>query len=389
MNLSLKEHIETDFRPKLSHHIKYSEQFEQQFYTLDGGLILVPLNKNSGFYSTRTEYHEFVELAKNVLLSYNEKVVNPNDNLEFLEDYSIFFEKGFDSITDLTPPSTILNYIPICYPKICLCSEPDSSSNLSIGFGRKNSNSKPCIAGRRSISFDSFFGQGLLRIKKIDYESNQRVLAPPNKSAFQDGVMYKSIFQVIERYAEFSEYFESPIKEMPTQEFISKLLKGINTLQSQDCKEECIRLIKGEGKNREAPFRDWFVTFLSGSYDYVNSEPEKGNGRIDLKVEDKKLGTKIIEFKGWWNNDKDQVVSQIMNYLTDFNYDGYIIIINHNKKKNILKDYQSIIKTPEMNYVMNSVQEIEFDDTKFKYFQTHHYDGIRTKVLTHIILNVY
>lgn len=171
-------------------------------------------------------------------------------------------------------------------------------------------------------------------------------------------------------------------------EFIELILKGMKELQTQDEKAECIKVIKTESKKLEAPFCIWFKTFFSGKYETVNAEPEKGNGRIDLKIEDSSIGTKIIEFKGWWNSDKKQVVSQILSYLTDFETDGYIIIINNNRKK-VDDDYFDLIKSESVKYVENSFEEIDVPKTGYKYFISNHSDRIRTKRLYHFILNVY
>ena len=170
-------------------------------------------------------------------------------------------------------------------------------------------------------------------------------------------------------------------------DFIDSILKGIRELQNQDINAECIRLIKKEQVKHEAQFRNWFKTHFSSKYAYVNAEPEKGNGRIDLKIEDSKTNTKIIEFKGWWNNDKKLVVSQISNYLTDFESDGFIIIIN-DKKKNVEKEYFEIIKSDSIKYVQNTYQ-VKNTESDYKYFISHHHDNIRTKRLYHFIINVY
>jgi hypothetical protein len=171
-------------------------------------------------------------------------------------------------------------------------------------------------------------------------------------------------------------------------ELIESIVKGIKELQSQDVNAECIKIVKRENRNLEAPFRNWFKTFFASKYDYVNAEPEKGNGRIDLKIEDSKLGTVIIEFKGWWNNDKKQVISQISSYLTDFESEGFIIIIN-NKHSDINDEYFKLIKSETTHYLENSYEEVLYKNTEYRYFKSRHKDGIRTKTLYHFILNVY
>lgn len=170
-------------------------------------------------------------------------------------------------------------------------------------------------------------------------------------------------------------------------DFIDSILKGIKELQNQDINAECIRLVKTEKIKHEAQFRNWFKTYFSSKYAFVNAEPEKGNGRIDLKIEDPKVNTKIIEFKGWWNNDKKQVINQISNYLTDFESDGFIIVIN-DKKKNVDNEYFQLIKSDSIKYVQNTYQ-VQETLSGYKYYVSHHYDKIRTKNLYHFIINVY
>jgi hypothetical protein len=177
-------------------------------------------------------------------------------------------------------------------------------------------------------------------------------------------------------------------KDYQNTELVESIIKGIKELQSQDENAECIKIVKRENRNLEAPFRNWFKTFFASKYEYVNAEPEKGNGRIDLKIEDGKLGTVIIEFKGWWNNDKKQVIKQITSYLTDFESEGYIIIIN-NKRSNINEEYFKLIKSETTHYLENSYEEVLYKKTEYRHFKSRHKDGIRTKTLYHFILNVY
>ncbi len=189
------------------------------------------------------------------------------------------------------------------------------------------------------------------------------------------------------KVAENQVYELSNNKSDNNSDFIDSILKAIKELQNQDTNAECVRLIKKEQVKHEAQFRNWFKTYFVGKYSYVNAESEKGNGRIDLKIEDPKIDTKIIEFKGWWNNDKKQVVSQISSYLTDFESDGYIIIIN-DKRKNVENEYFEIIKSDSIRYVQDTYQ-VRNINSGYKYFISKHSDNIRTKKLYHFIINVY
>lgn len=386
MNLTLKEYIESVIKPSLSYHVKYSEFFEKQYEKFSNELIAINFaDKPIYFYSWKEEFEEFNKLLKDKKLTYKNKIVGKGDSWEYLIEFTMYFEKGFNSIDYNTPISIIVNKLPFCPTQSCI--KPENSNNKIIGIGRTSANSKPCIAGSRPISFDSLAGPILLRANKINPETNVRTLISPKKIAFDEGVMFKSIIQVIERYMEFKDYFE--IIDEPSIEFIDVLINGIRELQVQDVSTECIRKIKHDNENNEALFRDWFKTFFAAKYNSVNSEPEKGNGRIDLKIQDIIIGTIIIEFKGWWNTDKKYVTKQIMSYLTDFEINGYIIMINHCKKKNIAENYISLIKTKELGYIDNSFEEKNYRDTGFKYYITKHYDEIRTKTLNHFIINVY
>lgn len=100
--------------------------------------------------------------------------------------------------------------------------------------------------------------------------------------------------------------------------FVKDFILGIRELQLSDTNEECIRKLKEDNKKDESSFRYFFHRWFNAKEYVVVAEPEKGNGRIDLKVTHSVLGDKIIEFKGWWNADKDEIVQQLSSYLTDF-----------------------------------------------------------------------
>jgi len=135
-------------------------------------------------------------------------------------------------------------------------------------------------------------------------------------------------------------------------DFLNTFIQGIHELLMQGDKNDGIIKIKN-GILREQPFQYYFKTYFSSKYDSVEAETQKGNGRIDLKINDKRIGNNIIEFKGWWNRDKKNLTDQICEYLTDFEKEGYIFLINHNKKKNIIEKYKKEIITNKMNYIRN------------------------------------
>lgn len=92
---------------------------------------------------------------------------------------------------------------------------------------------------------------------------------------------------------------------------VSKLHK--ETAKRSITKEDIHRILKYESDNLYDKLSiDIFA------FSYFTAETEKGNGRIDLKIEDSTIDTKIIEFKGWWNNDEKKIAGQINSYLTYF-----------------------------------------------------------------------
>jgi hypothetical protein len=172
---------------------------------------------------------------------------------------------------------------------------------------------------------------------------------------------------------------------------ISAVIEGIKLLQNHDVNEPCIRSVKDNKGDREAGFQYWFKTFLTGRLSEFNitSEEAKGYGKIDLKIANKKLGTYIIEFKGWWNNDRFQSPEQLCAYLTDFEKGGYIFMINHLKTKAIGNEYKSIVTNSKMKFVEGSWKELTFENSDYTYFESRHKFGINEKIIHHFIFNVY
>lgn len=172
------------------------------------------------------------------------------------------------------------------------------------------------------------------------------------------------------------------------EDFLRIFIKGIHELQQQGDKAPCVENIKNK-KLLEAPFQYYFKTFFASIYDSVEAEPQKGNGRIDLKIRDKTIGIKIVEFKGWWHSSKNTIVEQICNYLTDFEKEGYIFIINNNKTKNIINDYKDLITVKETNYITDSWESIIFNKSNFEYFFSRHRLLNKEKIIYHFIFNVF
>ncbi len=170
-------------------------------------------------------------------------------------------------------------------------------------------------------------------------------------------------------------------------DFVTDFIDGIKLLQSQDINADCIRKLKEENKKDESSFRYWFQMCLTMKGYCAEPEPQKGNGRIDLKVMHSTISNKIIEFKGWWNNDKKEIINQLYGYLTEFEGEGYIFMIN-NTKENIVEKYKELIIPSEMKYIDNTWEEILVEPTEYSYFKSKH-NFTRIKTVYHFIFSVY
>lgn len=170
-------------------------------------------------------------------------------------------------------------------------------------------------------------------------------------------------------------------------DFIKDFTNSIHLLQNQDVNAECIRKLKNDDTKDESAFRYWFQMALVMAGYSAEPEPEKGSGRIDLKVSHSSMANKIIEFKGWWNSDKKNVVHQLRGYLTDFEQEGYVFMINH-KRTNIEQEYKEIIMAPEMNYIIGSWSEVIIEPSGYTYFKSEH-SFIRKKIVYHFIFSIY
>lgn len=173
--------------------------------------------------------------------------------------------------------------------------------------------------------------------------------------------------------------------------FIHHLIDGIVNLQADDERATCIKNLRNNGPDKELHFRDYFKTFFAGRFEggTITAEEIKGNRYIDLKISYKEFGEKIIEFKGWWNSDKDIIVDQICGYLTDFHQEGYVFMINPNKQKSIDEDYKKLITTDTMKYLPDSWLAHTSNNTQLTYYESKHKLSIHTKTLYHVIFNAY
>ncbi len=179
-------------------------------------------------------------------------------------------------------------------------------------------------------------------------------------------------------------------KEESVLNFIHNVIDGIRELQSADTNAQCIVNVRNGGKDKETGFRYWFKTFLKGCYReaVISAEEQKGNGRIDLKLTQKPFGVKIVEFKGWWNYSKKKTPEQLCSYLTDFEKEGYIFMINH-LPEDILDAYKVLVTHDSMKYVSDSWKEHKVENADISYYESRHKFSVKEKTIYHFIFNVH
>jgi hypothetical protein len=172
-------------------------------------------------------------------------------------------------------------------------------------------------------------------------------------------------------------------------DFLTDFIEGIRIMQEDGDDSPAIYHHRNKEEKAEALFRDEFSRFFRARKYQAEPESKKGSGRIDLKViVPVTQQKKIIEFKGWWNSDRKEITQQLCGYLSDFEEDGYVFMINHTRQ-DIAAKYQQLIQTPEVNYIQGSWQVIRFEDTGFIYYQSRHNYAPQGKRLHHFIVNIW
>jgi hypothetical protein len=172
-----------------------------------------------------------------------------------------------------------------------------------------------------------------------------------------------------------------------TINFLADFINGIKELQEAGSTAECIKIHRNKARN-EGSFRDWFRTWFRAKGYFAEAEPVKDEGRIDLKVVHRLINNKIIEFKGWWNSDKKEIIQQICKYLTEFEQDGYVFIVNHTKT-NIKGSYERLVTTSELGYITGSWREIQHENSSYTYYASEHNTLQGKKTIYHFIFPIY
>ena len=172
----------------------------------------------------------------------------------------------------------------------------------------------------------------------------------------------------------------SPVKN-PTEKknFINDMVKGIQLMQEEEIKE----ILAGDGR-REDPYRNWVWSWFRKLEYQAERETLKGTGHIDLKVIHPSIGTKVIEFKGWWNDKRKEVIQQTCKYLTEFEEEAFTFIINHSGNS-IIEEYKSIVENADTGIVGELTEVVSEPNKNYKYYRsTHNYNG-SSKVIYHFI----
>ncbi len=170
------------------------------------------------------------------------------------------------------------------------------------------------------------------------------------------------------------------------KDFMQDFMRGMEHLSELDCNEPCMIGLKN-GESKEQPFRDWFSTCFKMAGYNIQRESLKGNGKIDLKVEHNATGKKIIEFKGWWNRKNNKkVIEQTCKYLTQFEDDGYIFMINPSMD-DITEKYKSLVTSPQTGYLSGSWDPVFHNNTSFVTYRSFHKFGSNRKEIHHIIFS--
>jgi hypothetical protein len=173
------------------------------------------------------------------------------------------------------------------------------------------------------------------------------------------------------------------------EQFRQCLIDAVSHFQRNSINEPCIANVLNSGKGKETMVRYAFKNFLSARFPdaVVVAEEEMGNGYMDLTFYQPLLSRKVIEFKGWWNYDKKDIAFQVSKYLTDFEHEGYIVMIN-DRGKDIIPLYKSLLLNENMNFAPDSWSEHPVANGGFIYFSSVHQFGTTPKKIYHIIFNV-
>jgi hypothetical protein len=175
----------------------------------------------------------------------------------------------------------------------------------------------------------------------------------------------------------------SPVKNPDEKKnFINDLINGIHLMQEEEMKEDLV-----SSGRREDPYRNWIWRWFRKLDYQAERETLKGTGHIDLKIIHPSIGTKVIEFKGWWNDKRKQVIQQTCKYLTEFEEEAFIFIIN-SAGNSIVEEYKNIVESVDTGITEEFIEIISELNKNYKYYRSvHNYNGSR-KIIYHFIFPI-
>jgi hypothetical protein len=178
---------------------------------------------------------------------------------------------------------------------------------------------------------------------------------------------------------------EEIVIKTPEKDFLEDFISGIKHLSNEKDKIDCYKNII-TGNKHEGPFRDFFSLWFAAKNYKTDCESLRGNNHIDLKIEHDSIIEKIVEFKGWWNK-STEIILQVINYLTQFNDEGYIFMINHTQK-DVITEYKRFIEMKTTGYVLKSWKKLNYEKSSFCYYKSSHKMEAQTKTIYHFIFNI-
>lgn len=145
-----------------------------------------------------------------------------------------------------------------------------------------------------------------------------------------------------------------------------------------------------ENDFKEELFRDEFLRSTSFMFD-TTGESKRGAGRSDIiiSVEEGTLKERVIgEFKVWGRNNHEEVIDQLLGYMSNFEDFGFVFMVNKNKTS-IADQYKQIIQASK-DYLPNTMREqplLKLKDV-FKHYSSQHNLNGRIRHIYHFIFDL-
>jgi hypothetical protein len=218
----------------------------------------------------------------------------------------------------------------------------------------------------------------LKRIQSNYYERNileyVHTFGDRTVMTFAQHIYFKS-YLIEELKRENIEQYQKLFNNSKISSFESILVKSIKDLSIKP------KIFKDEDEIRSHFY--YIISALSNNT-YVTIESLSRKGRTDLLVSGE-YGRIIVEFKIWKRNNYKKIVNQLIGYLSDFESEGYIVILNKQQKL-IEKEYIQTI-SDEQTFIIGEVTKLKLKDTNYEYYRSTHKIDLKPKTVTHFIYN--